>query len=864
MIVPLLSIPGALANPPGPINVLVMHWYGPGSLNDEFDRALQPALNASAPEGVEYYSEYLETNKFPGDDQALLLSKYLRQKYAGRKLDVIIAGVSETLDFLLKYRHELFPGVPLVFATERPIPAAVLLEADATGFTYGNTYAKTLGLALKWHPETKRLAVVSGTLNHDKAVESIVRDDLRPYENRVTIAYLTDLSPDELAAKIRTLPKDSLILYVWQQVLDRQGRLLEAWDVLERVSHEAKVPIYGRSHAMIGRGIIGGYVWTQEGNAAKLADITMRIVHGTRPKDIPVEIGPDVPMFDWRQLQRWGIGEDRLPPDSVIRFIELTTWQQYKWRIVGTIVVVVLQALLIGSLLVQRKRAQRRAVALVEAQRVVQESEERFRRVFEEGPLGVALVGKDYRFVKVNNALCQMVGYDEAALVQMSFVDLTHPEDVRADVELAERLFKREILFYRIQKRYVKKNGEFLWINLTASILHGPDGEPLHGLAMVEDITEIKRTQEEALFRQKLESVGTLAGGIAHDFNNLLGAVQAQAELALAGLDDGSSCKKELNAICEVAERGSEIVRQLMIYAGRESAGVGLVDLSKTVDEMLSLLKVSVTKRAVIEAHLDGDLPAIQASGAQVRQMVMNLITNASDAIEDRDGVIRVSTRRVTRQGESAANLSNMLPDGDYVQLEVSDTGRGMPPQTQAKVFDPFFTTKSAGRGLGLAVVHGIVRSLGGAIHLTSEPGKGTTFQVLLPCAEATADSSGPAMSAVRELATPSRHGTVLVVEDEHHLRQAVVNMLRKTGFEVFEAADGSSAIDLLRVNGGKIDVMLLDMTIPGASSHEVVAEAANAKPNIKVILTSAYSQEMMAGAMSPPNCGCGARLSAA
>jgi signal transduction histidine kinase len=247
---------------------------------------------------------------------------------------------------------------------------------------------------------------------------------------------------------------------------------------------------------------------------------------------------------------------------------------------------------------------------------------------------------------------------------------------------------------------------------------------------MVEDITEIKRTQEEALVRQKLESVGTLAGGIAHDFNNLLGAVQAQAELALVEVDIGSSCKEELTAIRDVAIRGSEIVRQLMIYAGKETTDVQLVDLSKIVEEMLSLLKISVTKHAVIEANLDQDLPAIRASAAQLRQIVMNLITNASDAIRDREGVIRVITRRVPLKGESAAKLSTTLPDGDYAQLEVSDTGCGMSVQTQARVFDPFFTTKSAGRGLGLAVVQGIVRNLGGAIELTSEPNKGSTFQI--------------------------------------------------------------------------------------------------------------------------------------
>jgi PAS domain S-box-containing protein len=483
----------------------------------------------------------------------------------------------------------------------------------------------------------------------------------------------------------------------------------------------------------------------------------------------------------------------------------------------------------------------------------LRESEERFRRVFEKGTLGLALVGKDYRFVKVNSALCHMVGYDEAELVRMSFVDITHPDDVRADVELAEQLFKREIPFYRIQKRYVKKNGEIIWISLTASMLHGPGGEPLHGLAMVEDITEIKRTQEEALLRQKLESVGTLAGGIAHDFNNLLGAVHAQAELALVELDAGASCKEELKAIREVAMRGSEIVRQLMIYAGKESAVVGLVDLSKTVEEMLSLLKVSVTKYAVITADLDPDLPSIRASAAQLRQIVMNLITNASDAIGDRDGVIQVITKRVILQGESAAISSRALADGDYAQLEVSDTGRGMSPETQAKVFDPFFTTKSAGRGLGLAVVQGIVRSLGGAVHLASELDKGTTFQVLLPCVETTADTSGQVMSGDAELVVSFQHRTVLVVEDEGDLRQPIVKMLRKAGFEVFEAADGSSAINLLRADGGKIDLLLLDMTIPGASSSEVVAEAAKARPNIRVILTSAYSQEMIEGSMSAP-----------
>jgi two-component system cell cycle sensor histidine kinase/response regulator CckA len=345
--------------------------------------------------------------------------------------------------------------------------------------------------------------------------------------------------------------------------------------------------------------------------------------------------------------------------------------------------------------------------------------------------------------------------------------------------------------------------------------------------------------------------VGTLANGIAHDFNNLLGAVLAQAELASAELAAGSSPEEELQRIRDVATKGAEIVRQLMVYAGEERDTPAPVDVSRIVAEMLDLLRVSVSKGAVLEADLGKSLPAVRATAAQLQQVVLNLVTNASEAIGDREGVIRVTTSRVTIGGVVA--ISKGVPEGDYLQLEVSDTGRGMPPETQARVLDPFFTTKSLGRGLGLAVVQGIVQKLRGAIHIASEPGNGTTFQILLPCVEAGAGATAHPVLRVEEPVFPSGEATILLVEDEDPLRKAVAKMLRKKGFEVFDAANGSNAIDLLRANGTRIDAILLDMTIPGRSSREVIAEAEQARPDLKVILTSAYSEEMVMATMSSP-----------
>jgi len=496
------------------------------------------------------------------------------------------------------------------------------------------------------------------------------------------------------------------------------------------------------------------------------------------------------------------------------------------WRVIGAM-----------QDLTQRKRA--------EAE--LRESEERFRRLFEDGPLGVGLVGKNYRFEKVNGALCQMVGYSEAELLQRSFADITHPDDLQADVELAERLFTGEIPFYKLRKRYVKKNGEIIWIDLTGSVIRDREGEVMYGLAMIEDITEVKRTQEEALAGQKLESLGVLAGGIAHDFNNLLGGIHSVAELVEMDLAVSSAAREEIQRIKMAAIRGSEIVRELMIYAGETHKDLNeAVDVSRLVEEMLRLLKVSISKQVALRTDFRGNLPTVWGNAPQIRQVVMNLVLNASEAIGDSQGVITVTTAQVSGGSDLAPNNMTDLTAGDYVRIEISDTGCGMTEETKAKIFDPFFSTKFPGRGLGLAVVQGIVRGLGGAINIVSTPGQGTAFQVLLPCAPKGASEIHSTITTGGLEKSNANARTILVVEDDQTLRRAVSKGLQKRGFLVIEASDGSVALDLIHAHRDEIDVVLLDITLPGASSREVFEELLRIRPDLNVIVTSAYDERMV------------------
>ncbi len=354
---------------------------------------------------------------------------------------------------------------------------------------------------------------------------------------------------------------------------------------------------------------------------------------------------------------------------------------------------------------------------------------------------------------------------------------------------------------------------------------------------------ERRHLEIQMLQTQKLESLGVLAGGIAHDFNNLLTSVIGYSELARAQLPASSAVGGFIDEAVEGARRAAELTQQMLAYSGKGKLMVEPVQLSVLVTEITRLLEVSISKKCVMRFDLMEDLPACMVDATQIRQVVMNLIINASDAIGERSGVISVTTGAAWCDQKYLAEtfINDPIPEGLYVHLEVSDTGVGMTAETQARIFDPFFTTKFTGRGLGLAAVLGIVRGHNGAMRVYSEVGNGTTFKVLLP-AVPNAETVQPASTA--EQAHWTGRGSVLVVDDEESIRALTQQMLQQMGFDVTTASNGREGVDVFRDMAASNPLVLLDLTMPQLDGTAAFAQLRQIRPDVRVILMSGYGEQ--------------------
>jgi PAS domain S-box-containing protein len=486
-----------------------------------------------------------------------------------------------------------------------------------------------------------------------------------------------------------------------------------------------------------------------------------------------------------------------------------------------------------------RMRRQRIRIDKLQAAAALRESEARFQNMADTAPVMIWVVGPDGFATFFNKQWLAFTGRASEEELGNGWAQGVHPDDRERCLSAFHAAFEGR-LSYQQEHRLRRADGEFRWL-LDTGVPRFTDGGGFAGYVGCSiDITDHKRQQEQLQATQKLESLGVLAGGIAHDFNNMLAAILTTSESALDDLSAESPAREELKNIRAVAIRGAEIVRELMAYSGKEKTEFEPIEISQLVAEMLHLLRVSIAKQATLNVDLAPHLPPVMANPAQIRQVVMNLITNGSEAIGENPGVLTITTTHIKSVSASPGECGENPPEGGQIRLEVSDTGTGMTEEVQAHIFDPFFTTKFAGRGLGLAAVRGIIQNHGGAISVASAPGRGSRFEILLPCTSRAPKTNGASAGLIprRENAA----ATILVVEDEDALRKAVSTVLRKKGFSIIEASDGRSAIETFCKNVAHIDAVLLDMTLPGLPGSKVLDEVRRIRPAVRVVVTTAYS----------------------
>ncbi len=485
----------------------------------------------------------------------------------------------------------------------------------------------------------------------------------------------------------------------------------------------------------------------------------------------------------------------------------------------------------------------------IEAEQRLRHSEERFRVLAETTHEMVTELDSRGRALYVSPNSKEVIGYTPEEMVGKVLFEFLDEDDyergVAGFVDLSKSLGVVKAETYRVRHR----DGSLRWIEGGGVNYQTADGE-MRLVTVSRDVTKERAARAERLHleqrmqqAQKLESLGVLAGGIAHDFNNLLTPILGEASLALMDLPDDSPLRERMERIVGATQRTAELTRQMLAYAGTESIHTEPLDLTRILREMSKLIESAATRKAVLEYDLTHDLPLIEADAAQLSQVAMNLVSNASDALGEGTGriTVRTGSLEADRALLSQAFPDDDLPEGTYVYLEVSDTGRGMDPSTRARVFDPFFSTKFTGRGLGLAAVLGIVQTHRAAIEIDSAPGLGTRVRILFPQCE------NPALREVPFAAEEDRWlgtGSVLVVDDDEGVRALAADTLERAGFRVLSVSDGASAVEVFRANADSIRAVLLDRTMPGMGGEETFERIAQIRPEVAIVLVSGYSQD--------------------
>ncbi len=453
--------------------------------------------------------------------------------------------------------------------------------------------------------------------------------------------------------------------------------------------------------------------------------------------------------------------------------------------------------------------------------------------------------------LQMNATVDRLLGYEEEELPRLisTWFEHLHPEDRERTFSLMQPFLDGDPGIYEAEYRMRRKDGTWAWMHTRGRATEfGADGKATRMQGILQDIDERRKAEEGLRQSQRLDSLGLMAGGIAHDFNNLLTAVLGNLNLARLGLPEGARPREHIRKAEEAVQKAANLTRQLLAYSGKGRLTVGAIDLNDMVAQMRDLLEVGLAKDIKLETILAEEPPFIEGDSTQVQQVLLNLITNAAEAIGSASGRIQVSTSTALLGPGATPRLpgGDPLAPGNYAVLEVADTGSGIPPETVARIFDPFFTTKATGRGLGLAALLGIMRGHRGGLQIEIEVGKGTAFRLYFPHRASPAPAQGTAASP----SSLELSGEVLIADDEPGVLEAGQALLESLGFTVLTAEDGEAAVARFLEHVDRLRLVIVDQTMPRMSGADVFRAIRRLRPGLPVILSSGFSEEEVGDAL--------------
>ncbi len=455
----------------------------------------------------------------------------------------------------------------------------------------------------------------------------------------------------------------------------------------------------------------------------------------------------------------------------------------------------------------------------------------------------VGMADKQGNVLYINPAGRKILGLSENISLEGMNTERFHSPETN-------RILTEEILPQAIKYNIVETTCEFIdqdsnSVPMACTFMSLPDkqGNPAHMAVVARDLRNEIALQQQIEHVDRLESLGVLAGGIAHDFNNILTAIIGNADLATRKLDTDSLATNHLESIKQSGLQAANLCKQMLAYSGKGSFIIQSLDLSRLITEMMPLLEVSIDKNVILKCHLDEALPIIDADITQIQQIIMNLVINASEAMDKSAGSVTITTGLMqVDEAYLASSLHKVGTSiGNFIYMEVSDSGCGMNLDTQKKIFDPFFTTKFTGRGLGMSAVLGIVNGHNGILNLYSEPDKGTVFKIAFPVSS----STNTVATEQKDTGTiKDCSGTVLVIDDEENIRQIACLLLEDMGYSVVVAVDGKHGIEVFQEHQKELVGVILDMTMPRMNGEDCFYALRKISPNVQVILSSGYSKE--------------------